>query len=558
MWDIEKRRAWAVLAVVIALQCAVMTYWVGQKQNLFVDEYYSFGHAHAATLPNPDFYDFPYNETWVPGTWVDARDLKAFLVVGPNDSVLKDPDSLLFAATKVRNYYVLLNIVEALLCPGEVGMGVALGLNVVLFAVSQVALYVVARGLGTSRWASLLAVLMFGFSSMAISHVTYVRFYVWVSLCMLVVVLLHERMWEGRSLPRFLLMEVVSFVLLYASARNSEFVMVVGGVLVVGFGVVLIAGRRLREAACYLVPSLGGGLWYVFNKTSVLDLFMHPEHYLGEGWPRGTMAYCLANFSVDDTIYRMLWSIRRVVDQLLGHIFIAYALVALAVVMAVMALVGRAKAPAHMAPKGSEKVGQAETDGADSAPTWPLAIVLVCAAVANFGFVALTGITINRYIMLSFPLVAAVMWLALDRLAEKAGHVRALAAVLAVVTVAGAVVPSAIGGFEYLYPKDSVLRQTLQDYQDTDVVMVYDEQAYAGTEVYDCIGLCGEDVRVYPMEYGNPHIDASTCPDELLLWVKRDADPSVAAADLVEAGYTLELVGNDHASTVYVARRASS
>ena len=546
MWDMKRRSAWVTLVVIIAVQCSVMAYWATQKQNLFLDEYLTFSRAQSVTMPNPGRFDFPANDVWREGSWVDAGTARSFLSVEPHESVLLSEETFTSAARRVRSYYVLLNMLEATLCPGTMGLSVAMGFNIVVFAAGQAVLYLVARGIGSSRWASLLTVLTYGSSSMAITHVTYARFYVWVAFLFLLVVLLHEKMWSCDSVVLRIVMAVASLGLLYLALRNSELVVIYGGMLVLGYGIALaVSGKRAR-AVIYLAPILVVTLAYLWLKTPFIDMLLNPQGYVHEGWPKGTVVENLLT-TTPATFFSFLgWCLWR-----LGWTLFGSPVTGLLMVVAIVAALIAARRGTP--PSGSDD----EADVTGWGEGHELLVVLALVVIVHLVFLSVTRLQITRYMMAVVPIASAVMWRLLDEPSRHLEVCRKAAAIGLVLALFGVVSPFMTRDVEYLYDGDAELIQNLADYADTDVVCVMRVDEYAGHMIYDCIGHAGDSARIYPMSTGDAHIEADTCPDELLVWTSAGFDPLPYLDDLIDAGYTPSPLGSTHESDVYVFTRQS-
>ncbi|MBR0107132.1 MAG: hypothetical protein IJM13_07945, partial [Lachnospiraceae bacterium] len=57
-----------ILAVIIALQCALILFWGSEKRNFFLDEYYSMGYAQALTDHAPHASYITQTDLWQENT----------------------------------------------------------------------------------------------------------------------------------------------------------------------------------------------------------------------------------------------------------------------------------------------------------------------------------------------------------------------------------------------------------------------------------------------------------------------------------------------------------
>ena len=84
-----RRTRLLLLLLLLVLQCVALVYWEGQKQNLFVDEYYSMADARAYMVRGEKQPYFQAQKEWKPECWVPARTFRAQLIVTEETSVLE-------------------------------------------------------------------------------------------------------------------------------------------------------------------------------------------------------------------------------------------------------------------------------------------------------------------------------------------------------------------------------------------------------------------------------------------------------------------------------------
>ena len=72
-------------------------------------------------------------------------------------------------------------------------------------------------------------------------------------------------------------------------------------------------------------------------------------------------------------------------------------------------------------------------------------------------------------------------------------------------------------------------------------------------EVYDCVYLMPEDARIFAIEMNN-YSYHDDFPDEFILWGNIGGDMESVTFDLEEHGSTIEPIGTNHVSQVYICR----
>lgn len=596
MLELGKRRAAVVLAAIIALQCAVMAYWIGRKTNFHVDDLYSFQYAHCFTGKD-EFQYLGKGEEWDNGTRYQASELREQFGVTDETSVFQNlPESLERIATG-RGYNGILNAVEYLFGEGEFDPRPALYLNAVLSAITQLLLFLTMRRVGASQTASLLAVLMYGSSGIVISHVVFVRFYILVNMLAMLVLYLHAMMWSCDDVRINLPCELVSLVAVYVALQQSQLVAILCLPLSVGFSVGLLVRKRFAQFLYYALPILTIGILYIALKTDYLDVIFNPEPYAnGEisyshvrSWvSRNLIESTPETFSENLLSYAVMYEL-----HLFGHVGVAIALGCIAAVLVAASVAKRmAAAPdgaEAVAPDGAEaaapdgdEAAASESDEA-SAPAGLLArwdaalgrllreepgeepegearpgggfvLVILVMAVFYLACGALVGLWVARYISLTFPLVTMVMWWVLDRLARAAGYTSLAPALLLVVVVVGAFCTALPGRIEYLYLEEEELLTQLEEYDDLDRIIAKGQVSHI---TYDCVAHSPNDVELYFVPWAHHDFDEASMPDELLVWTGVDVEIELYVEDLLASGYELTYLGSDHAADIYLLARAS-
>ena len=220
-------RFWRVLFLLVVIaQMAVICLWAAQRNNYHVDELYSLGYAQSyATGNNYKIYS-RYSPEWKYETWIENRSLKNQLEISEEESLLReDPLTIARLLLTGRNYHGILNILMSVFAPDRLTMYPGILFNLVVFFFTQILLCRIMKELTGDEEASVMAVLMYGFSTMAVQMTLFIRFYTLTIFLFTAVIRLHQIMWRTENLRRHEFLTILSLLLLYFAMKNSELVL---------------------------------------------------------------------------------------------------------------------------------------------------------------------------------------------------------------------------------------------------------------------------------------------------------------------------------------------
>ena len=276
----DKRIRGILFVIILCLQLLFITYWAKQKCNLFLDEVYSLEYTNDYTDTERYKVHFVKTELFQTDTWFPVQTLQKELSVEPEESIFRlSPGEMIHLLFTRRIYFGLMNMAESILSPGEMSFYPAIILNCLLFVLIQLVLFKIFRTLRINDFYTLWGVALYGFSGLIISHVIFVRFYVFTILMFLTVILLHLKMWEEEKLWKFFSEEIAALILLYLALKCSELTMIYGGAFVGLYFILLLLKKRWKQALIYGAPMIGISVWYLYMKTGLLDILFHPARY---------------------------------------------------------------------------------------------------------------------------------------------------------------------------------------------------------------------------------------------------------------------------------------
>ena len=182
-----------IIVCVLIAQLAMIAFWTAQRSNYYIDEFFTFEYTHSFTFDKKDVVHSVRSESWQYEQWIDNAVQKRLMEVTEAESLLSQPpmEGLRMLLTR-RNYYGLLNLAMAAFASGRITAVPAIVLNAVMFILAQFILYRIAKELTGSFAISAMTVSMYGFSAIAINMVLYVRFYMLVTLLMVLLLRLHR------------------------------------------------------------------------------------------------------------------------------------------------------------------------------------------------------------------------------------------------------------------------------------------------------------------------------------------------------------------------------
>ena len=531
-----------LIACILLIQVAVIAFWASQRSNYYIDELFSFGSAHSYTFDRKDIMYINRSQAWQYEQWVDNCDLKEQLEVTETESLLSQPpiDGIRMLLTR-RNYHGILYLLMSFFSPGEVSAAPAVGFNLILFVLTQIVLYKIMKGLTGSTAVSILTIMMYGFSGMAISTVLYIRFYMLVTLLLLLLIRIHQRMWQMESLLRCELYTLLCMVLIYFAMKDSELVFVVGGALVTAYAFGLLIRKQFKKGILYIATVFPASLYYAIAKTSFLDIALHPEKYAQGNGAEAWMTAKLLTVNRDRVVSLIFKFLGWVSDLMFGSWYVLCSFVIIILILLEGRLLGQ---------KGSET-----KDECNGKKGFVWVIASVC--LIYYIFSLLVAIPAERYFMFYFPLLTILLWKMLYELMSGMEYRREVLICGFVLVCVGALALQLIRPekIDFVYLEDRPLIQAVKDSGIEDVIIIYTDERDSNHSAYECINLMPDTAQLYPVESIDHQIDAGLCPDQVLVWIHYDRNPQTYLTDLLAAGYELEELGSTHASDVYIARK---
>ena len=206
------RKITKLLLIIIFSQVLVITFFALGKEDLFLDEIFSYNLANGVF-----FFDASHlfstkltTEYWINAFAVSDNKVLDFSNVWANQALDVHPPF----------YYALLHIVGSL-TPGEVSVLSGISLNLFFFVLTQIVVFLISKNLLKNDFETIMPMLFYGISLASLSTVLIVRMYMMLTFFVLLSVLLHIKLIDNHvDKPRWIwfaifLTHVVGFLTNY-------------------------------------------------------------------------------------------------------------------------------------------------------------------------------------------------------------------------------------------------------------------------------------------------------------------------------------------------------
>lgn len=232
----------ALLALLIVAQTLFFVALGAQKREYHIDEIYSYLFSNSAHAESFSFAD------WLIDDWVPGREFDTITTVQRGEELCYDaPYRNTALDCHPPLYYWALHTV-CLFFPDVLSKWFGIGLNILFFVIGQILLYVTCHYLTESKPMSLIAVVLYGFSSFAVTTVQYARMYMMLSMFALAYVYFTLRVLrEGPSLSTVLPASIV----LYLGAMTQYYFLIFAFWVALILGIHLLRKGEIRGALLY-------------------------------------------------------------------------------------------------------------------------------------------------------------------------------------------------------------------------------------------------------------------------------------------------------------------
>lgn len=524
-----------IVALIMLIQCAVLVFWQTKRGNYYIDELYCFGYAKNYAQDSSEY--ITDSELWKYNEWLEADDLVSELKIQKEDRLSSLPVSqrLQLLAGK-RTYMGLLNIILASADSFREYCWRALALNTLFYLVAEILLLFCVRKLTGSNSIAILSIIMFGFSAIMIGICEYVRFYMYTTMLLLVVLMCHLMLWDERRPYVFFMWEIPAFVAAYYGLMHSEFFLVICGTFFPLFIVAMLFRKRFINALVYCAPLLLGGFRYVYQQTDLIYAALHISDYAQENahGKHGT-AYRLMNINWQDCRTAIRIMKHSFVDKWLGSEITAAAFAILLVVGIVLVI---------------KKRGQKQQD---KNSYFVFIILIAVTAGVSLLFNVLATLSAARYQVYIVVMLIIVLFYGISALHRRLRDERLLIAFFAV-TIVSAIICQQADRFPHLYTNDRAVMDKVEKYSKMDTIIY--ETYSARHAVYDCLSHCSEGTKIYANEPSEElSLKQINAPDQFVAWCTNIPSFCKMVRSIQAADYRMTPLGVTHENRIFLCTK---
>lgn len=600
---------WWIYALIMVLQILVILYWGSVKVNYNIDELYSKGYASNITGKpwNAQYIttgqDFRFRE------WVENAKYKEYVIVSEEERMFcESPLKAARLFLTWKNYMAFLNVAESIAGYSFVSSRPGLALNIVFFVLAEISLLALMKKLGMDDRVRALALAMFGLSRYVLSMAEYIRFYMLLTLFLLLALNLLHRLWNAETWRGIVLSEAGVAFLAYLSYKNSELSVAFFGALFVSYAIATVLAKKRRHILVNVIIGVAG-IAYIGLMTPYIGILLHPERasVLEEVMREARINISGATFStildylawVRSMIETYYFASRWIFYLLFGAVTICLVLhvekngkclstgsfpwiskmragtVCALLGWLVLLFLARGSVSSILVSLmmlflliflvASKAVGKLNLFRRRSvSPDMAYMGILLGAVLLYTVFCAMCGYTgAWRYFCFGFISLTIILWFIVDR-ALKTGRVQEMSCSLLWILAAFVIVNAGLlfitRNIEYMYEDERSFISRVEGHQSLNAVLFVtvgdesDRWSISRHDLYDCVNLMSPESMIYTVNLDKYDHDKIDYPKEFVLWSHVNNDLSTVVADLEEHDYTLEELGTDHCSRAYYCR----
>ena len=607
----ERRRRTIILAIIMLIQLAIMSYWETQKVNYGVDELYSMGYASNYTGQGDKARYITMSPEWRFNEWVQNSRYKHYLLLSEEEKLSRVgfPEAIRLLLVK-RTYFGLLNLSESIFSVNQLSAWPGVILNFVLFILTEMALWFLLKKLKMKELTRYLALLTFGLSGFMISWTLYVRFYIFVILFQMLILNLTVNFLNESSFGKNALQMLGIIFITYFSLKESELTVVFVGALLGVMTVGLFFRKEWKKLLLFLI-ALVVFFIYLVTKTDYIKALLNPDAYTGSYQVKGT-AQGLRNGTFDQVKQYLVWARdsinvfffeNRIVPMIIGAAVMAcilwkrigdlrakkeevryfrngYVLAQdiLIMVGSLCFVVAAFLKDVHSlwiyifsgvaclilyeiferiekSKEQREKGIQEKQNGGQMLP-----IILLFTTIIYMVFASLALYHATRYSCYAFISIIILFWYAMDKLMAKhfsAKQVKALYFVF--FCCMGISTFSLFSGrqIETIYENERGMMAEIHKNRDLPVILhgSINDGVVSRHEVYDCVSKMSDETLIFAVDRNSEEQVAIDFPEKFLLWANEARSAESMIERIENAGFCIKTVGWDYCSQVYLCER---
>lgn len=261
---LERKKILVLLALIICIQCIVCGYFGHLKQGYFVDEIFSYELANSASAPMMHWEKDLY-ENWHEGNYfsdyLKVSEDNKFNFDKVYDNQVKDVHPPV--------YYFLLHIVCSLFS-GTFSKWYGIALNILLFVLLQVTLFLLAKEIFKNNRLALIPVIVYGFSPGAISNVIYIRMYLLLTLWVLLFCYFNYLLWYSNEKRAYMGIFLVTFL----GFLTQYYFIIFAFFISLSYFVAQLIFKNYKEVVLYVVTMFSSlGLALLYYPAALFHIF---------------------------------------------------------------------------------------------------------------------------------------------------------------------------------------------------------------------------------------------------------------------------------------------
>ncbi|MCR5464809.1 MAG: hypothetical protein K6F06_09800 [Bacteroidales bacterium] len=527
-----RKQSLGILAVIIALQCGTMFYWASQKASYYLDELLTFEYVQNINNHADSIEYIDDSSLWKVEEWLSVKDLKTRYTIEEGESVFDIPTSLTVKKFFFdRNYMWIINALETAFGSAGPPKWICVCFNIFVWVLFQILLFFFLDScLGFDRRTSILAVTMWGFCPLVLGLSVYCRFYSWTLLLFLVVIVLHKLMWDEKSHKKNILYEIAAILTLYLAFKNSELIVILGGALALFFAIGLIIRKRYTQALYYSAPLIGGGLFWLWRKSSLLSVFLHPARFAAKG--SGAAARhtdYLLNTTLFEKARALLHSVKSFAETVPG----SFELMVIILLLGLLLYLSVRKRSSFRLPD--------------------FYFIIIAVSFVFWLFCGICGFHETRYYSFLFFLVFILIWGVFDLLVKSHSDHKIVYKIASCLVLTMAVLPFYKRNIQYVYEWLEPSIERINENSDLKSVVnydpVYDYNAYYSTS------LLKDSSVIYPVCQYPAGGELPDLPDSFLYWETYYWSPIETIKLIRKSGYSTEIIYDTGLATVYLCQK---
>lgn len=270
------------LTLIIAMQIGYLCYiFFAEKTSYHCDEVYSYGLAnnfYGAYLESDNVYS---HEGYHSNEWVSGELFRNYITVQPSERFRYD--SVWYNQSQDRHpplFYAFIHTISSFM-PDQFSFVPGFILNLVIFAVTQVFLYLLAKNLLRSRYLALLYCLFWGFTMAAVDITIFIRMYCMLTMWVVILMYLHSRLYKAGDKPSPGLFAALGIITALGGLTQYLFYFI-AFITTVIFCIYFLINKRWKTFLIYGISMLLGVVAaFVIYPSSYRQLFSEGDNAIG-------------------------------------------------------------------------------------------------------------------------------------------------------------------------------------------------------------------------------------------------------------------------------------